>query len=248
MKYPKKEPVPIPPAIIYARFSPRPYEPRVPKSIETQVSFCMDYAKIHDMEVIGTFKDEYATGGQRSGRPGFEDALTLAKERKGVLLVYDLSRFARNARDAMNCAEELKEAGAHLASVKDNIDTSSAIGRCFFTVISAFNELEREKTAGRTRDAMVELQRRGRRVGRYPPYGWSLDPNNPAKPDKENPARIIPNEVEQETAKIIVQLRDAGLIWRKIAEELRRRGLKPRGPAWRQKLLEKVYRRAQIGI
>ena len=239
MKYPKPLPPVIPPGVIYARFSPRPYHRKIPKTIQTQTSICEDYCRTREMEIIGRFYDEYASGGWRAGRPGFEDAMKMAKENKAVLVVYDLSRFARSTRDATHCLAELDEAGAHLASVLDTLDTSSPMGRCIFTVMAAFNQLEREHISLKTRDALLTMQRKGFRVGRYAPYGWAIDP--------EDPKRTVRVPSEQRAITIILQLRDSGMQWKEVIQELHRLEIAPRGKWWRVNRL-KIYNRAQVGI
>ena len=54
----------------------------------------------------------------------------------GVLVVYSLSRLARSTRDAIEITERLEQSGADLVSITERIDTTTGIGRFFFTAIA----------------------------------------------------------------------------------------------------------------
>jgi DNA invertase Pin-like site-specific DNA recombinase len=110
-----------------------------------------------------TFTDKVS--GSRISRPGLEQALAALK--KGdCLIVWKLDRLGRSVRHLVELSARFKEQGIDLRSVSDGIDTSTATGRFFFHVMSAFAEMERELIRERTNAGLAAAKDRGRLGGR----------------------------------------------------------------------------------
>lgn len=194
-----------------------------------------DYCKAHAWDIAAEYEEPDASGGDES-RPKLELALQAACQHKGVLLVHSLSRLARNTRHCLNIAERLQLAGADLASVKDHIDTSTPTGRCLFTMIAAFNQLEREQTSERTSDAirrkMASGVRWGAPLGRAKPFGRDGNYSNMPYgmcPDPNDPKRMIQDKREQASIELIRQLRSTGMSLRAITRYLNSHSIYCRG-------------------
>ena len=67
------------------------------------------------------------SGGRADNRPGLQAALADACKRRGVLVVYSLSRVARSTRDALAIAERLDKAGADLVCIETMVDLREAV-------------------------------------------------------------------------------------------------------------------------
>jgi DNA invertase Pin-like site-specific DNA recombinase len=192
-KEPKKE------SVIYTRFSPRRHADTC-ESLDTQFEYCTSHCKLHNMAVIGSYEDEALSGANADNRPGLQSAIEHAIRAKACLVFYSLSRLARSTRDALQIAERLTKGNATLCSVKETFDTSTPMGQCMFTVMSAFNELDRMKISECTSDAMLRHQASGRRMSATLPYGWRKDP--------DNDARMLPDERERKIIDKIMFLRE----------------------------------------
>src|SRR5262249_35833278 len=144
------------------------------------------------------------SGGRADNRPDLQAAIALACKRKAVLVVYKLDRLARNTRDALDVLERLRKSKAELASLVEQINSRSPMGRFFFTQLAAFAELERGQIRARTSAAMRSYQAGGRRMSRADrcPFGQ--------KPDPSDPSRLIGCPEEQAALERIRQLRAAG--------------------------------------
>ncbi len=68
----------------------------------------------------------------------------------------------------MNLASEFEEKGVNLVVVEQNINTSTAEGKLFFTIISAMAEFERSLISARTKDGLAAARARGMKGGRKP--------------------------------------------------------------------------------
>jgi DNA invertase Pin-like site-specific DNA recombinase len=87
--------------------------------------------------VLAAYSDKDLSGGRADNRPGLQEAIATACQRKAVLCVYSLSRLARCTKDAIELAERLNAAGADLAVIQENVNTRSPMGRFIFTLFSA---------------------------------------------------------------------------------------------------------------
>ena len=117
---------------------------------------------------------EAMSGGRMDNRPELNKAVGRACKLGGILVVYSLSRFSRSVRDTLAMSEQLDRAGANLASLSERLDTSSAVGRMVFKLLSTLAEFERDQGAERTRAALGHMRRTNRRISAKIPFGYTL--------------------------------------------------------------------------
>lgn len=222
------------PAILYARFSPRP-DAAETDSITKQLDRCRAYCIAQDYTLLAEENDAELSGGRADNRPGLQRALALACQHKAVLVCYDLSRLARNTRDAIEIVERLQAAGANLAFLDMKLDTSSPTGRCFFTILAAFAQLYREQIAVRTSAAMLKHQAAGRRMSDRAPYGWKKDP--------ANSAFLVTDPHEQNIIEWIRDKAAQGKPQRQIARALDSQQITCRGHLWHHTQIDRILKR-----
>lgn len=83
-----------------------------------------------------------------------------------VIIVYKLDRISRSVQDLESLAKRFQEQGVEFVSLTDQIDTSTAMGRFFFHVMSAISELEHDIIVERTKAGLEAARARGKRGGR----------------------------------------------------------------------------------
>ncbi len=132
------------------------------------------YCALHGVTLAQTYADEGLSGKRADNRPGLQQAIAHACESHGVLVVYSLSRLARSTRDAIDIAERLAKSGADLVSITEKIDTTTSMGRFFFTTIAALAQLERDQISERTCMALAHKRSKRQRVSGHIPYGSRL--------------------------------------------------------------------------
>lgn len=142
-------------------------------SLEMQRERIGAWCVANDHELESVFV-ETASGGRTSNRPEVKRAVALACRVRGVLVVFSLSRLARSVKDTLAIAEQLDKAGANLASISERIDTSSALGKMVFRLLSTMNEFEKDQLSERTENAMSHLRRCNRRISARIPFGYDL--------------------------------------------------------------------------
>ena len=205
-------------------------------------------------DIILEERDE-GISGDDPGREGFERALAAACKHKAVFVVYDITRFAREARLGLEMWDRLIKAKAHLAAVAEGINTLSPVGmhvtKLIFTILSGVAEMQLAMIRDRTSKAMRSYQAHGRRMGRLDrcPFGKMPDPHGPMVKDKETgqftnrPAHMIDNPEEQAVIEQIRRLRAQGDGPRKIARHLNGTGIPCRGKRWHASTVASILRR-----
>ena len=108
---------------------------------------------------------DHGVSGAKAERPELDKALEHIRK-KDVLVIWKLDRLGRSLSHLLSIIEELKERGAHFASVQDGFDTSTASGKMVFLVIGAMAEYERNLMRERTMAGLAAARARGRMGGR----------------------------------------------------------------------------------
>jgi site-specific DNA recombinase len=107
-------------------------------------------------ELIGEFV-EYGVSGRTTHRPALQRMLAeLPKLRPTYVIVYDLSRLARNRLDDALLMLKIEQSGARLVSVLENIDQTPS-GRLTHGVMAAVNEF---RSAGDAEKVKMGLHRK----------------------------------------------------------------------------------------
>jgi len=115
---------------------------------------------------VAVYADEGISGSVRD-RAGLDAALDELQP-GDALVVVALDRLGRDLSDLVRVVDGLRERGAHLRSLRESIDTTTAAGRMLFGIFGALSEYERAMIQERTMERLAAKKRRGERVGRKP--------------------------------------------------------------------------------
>lgn len=118
------------------------------------------------LEAVGcdrVFTDTFT--GTKKDRPELNKALDVLRN-GDTLVVTRLDRLGRSAKDLLQIVTGLEERGVEFEVIEQSIDTKTAEGKLFFTIISGFAEFEREIMRSRTMDGLAAARARGRLGGR----------------------------------------------------------------------------------
>ena len=178
--------------------------------MEVQETKIREWASLHNYKVLAVLVDAGLSGKRADNRPALQDAITQATTHQAAMVVYKLDRLARSTRDAIDIADRLETAGADLVSLTERIDTTTAMGRMFFSLTAALAQLERDLTSERTSSALQQMKSTGRRVG-HVPYGSALAADGIHLVDVPDELRIVSR---------IKRLRKRGLSYHRIAARL----------------------------
>lgn len=118
------------------------------------------------LDTIGMDKIfEEKISGKNTDRPQLQAMLEYVREGDTVY-VKDLSRLARNTKDLLEIVEYLDNKGAGLFSIKENIDTTTSMGKLMLTFLGAIYQFERENLLERQRDGIAVAKMKGKYKGR----------------------------------------------------------------------------------
>ena len=194
------------------------------------------YAQAHGFELAGVEIDR-GVSGKSMGRPALQRALRRLKdgEAEGLVAV-KLDRLSRSIRDTLDLVERSEREGWALHSIAERLDTGSAVGRFTVHLLGALAQLEREQLGERTRSALAELRRQGRRISGRPPLGFRFEGGV-----------LVAVEAEQRVLGRLLELRAERLGARSIAKRFAAEGIgNPRtGKDWNPSTLASILRRLE---
>ena len=184
-------------------------------SIQNQQQLLRKYAIENGYENIIELADE-GFSGKNTNRPGFNKLIELVKQKKiNAVVVYSLSRFARSTVDTLKILELLTKNNVIFVSLSEKIETDSAVGKFFLSVVASLSELERNQISERTKSALHFKKSKMELVGSVP-YGYDCF-------DGKN---LTENPDEQATLKLMRKLRESKNSYSEIVNHLTNVGAK----------------------
>lgn len=154
-------------------------------SLDNQELKIMTYAELNGMELIDLIRDE-GISGKSLDRAGIKRILEMVRAGEiQAIIVYKLDRLSRKTLDTLNLIELFEKNGVAFHSISEKIDTESATGKFFLTIVSALSQMERDLISERTTDALSYKKEKGEWCGRVP-FGFMVKDNHLI----ENPEQI----------------------------------------------------------
>src|SRR5664279_770649 len=83
-----------------------------------------------------------------------------------IVVVWRLDRLGRSLKNLIALVEDLAEKGVGFRSLTESIDTTTANGKLFFSIMGALAEFERDLVRERTMAGLEAARARGRVGGR----------------------------------------------------------------------------------
>jgi site-specific DNA recombinase len=152
---------PMPGAVIYIRVSTREQTENL--SLPTQLRACEEYCRREGYQVLERFTEE-GESAKTADRPALQRLLTFCRANKGrvhFVVVFNLTRFAREKYDHFALRALLKGLGISLRSATEPIDDTST-GKLMEGVLAAFAQFDNDVRSERTRAGMKAAGEIGR--------------------------------------------------------------------------------------
>jgi len=232
-------------AIGYVRVSTTE-QARYGVSLDAQADQVKAYCKTRDLVLLRTYIERGASGKRRMrDRPAgmrLHTQLTHPDCRGMHVIIPKLDRGFRNAVDALSSLQDLEKRDQRLHFVDMGlgpIDSSSAMGKLFFTILAAVAEAESARIGERVRDCQGRLRREGRPWGPAP-YGYVKTGGTGANRDW----RLEPEATEMAALGLIRWLSDMGRSFGEISRALEGEGFRPkRARKWSRQVVKQQVRR-----
>lgn len=203
-------------------------------SIEAQTKKIQSYCNFKELELVSIIKDEAVSGFRPlEKRPGGKELLdTISNNQAQNIIAVKLDRLFRNTGDAIAKSNDFQSKGVDLHLLDIDIDTSTATGKIFFTIIAGLAQFERDITGERTK-AVLDMKRKEGKVYNHTPYGFD-----------RNGDYLTTNNSETKAINEIVRLHNNGFTLREIAHELELQGIKPKkSNCWHAKVIAGILKR-----
>jgi DNA invertase Pin-like site-specific DNA recombinase len=104
-------------------------------------------------------------GGVKEERPGWHQLMDYLREGDS-LVITELSRMTRSLKHLLQVVDNLDNKGVNIISLREHIDTSTATGRCFVSIMGAISQMERELKSERASAGREAAKARGKTGGR----------------------------------------------------------------------------------
>ena len=133
---------------------------------ETQLMPLRDFCRANDWEVIKEYVDT-ASARDLAHRTAWRELLDdCAKRRCKVVVVFKLDRAFRSVKDMHDTLATWDLLGVQFKSLREQFDTSTAVGRLLLNLLAAVAEFELEMIRERVKAGMDRARRQGKRIGR----------------------------------------------------------------------------------
>lgn len=139
---------------------------------ETQRERIQYWADHNDYQDI-TFYEDLAVSGQDEHRNGYADLMEDYRDYDAVV-VRELSRFGRDPLTVMEDVEEIIQSQTDFVSLREDFDTSSAMGKAFVRIVAVINGMYSDLRREQAIRAAERRREQGLHVGRPKKLGDGL--------------------------------------------------------------------------
>ena len=205
-------------------------------SLPRQKNLIEAYCSLKNLPKVRFIVDE-GVSGFKSNRPGYQQVIELIQSGEvDILIVHDLARLSRRVRDTLSFVEDvIQRHEVEFVSLREDIDTTTPVGKAFLTINAAFNQLYRDEISYRTKSALDHKKTKNEKTGGVIPFGYSLVGTH----------KLIPLRGEMETIRQIYQLRKEGYSLREIVTHLYENGVETKtgNKKWSPKVVRDILER-----
>jgi DNA invertase Pin-like site-specific DNA recombinase/archaellum component FlaC len=200
-------------------------------SIPAQLGAMRKYAADHDWDVSNEFVDE-AESARTANRPAFKEMIAHVRQKNcgfETILVWKLSRFARNREDSIVYKSLLKKHNVSLISINERVDDTPG-GKLFEGMIEVIDEFYSTNLAEDTRRGLRENASRGFCNGGIAPVGYK---SKTVTVGANKKTKLEPDEAFAPVVKRIFDMAAKGSGAKEIVNTLNSEGLRTRaGGPW----------------
>lgn len=198
-------------AVAYMRYSS---ENQDDCSIEHQRLKIKEYCKSKNILLVDEYVDTAITG-RTPDRPGLNKLMADIKkpQKWDTILVFDWSRFFRNAGYAILYSQNISDLGFELISVSQP-SINTPMGKLMEYFFHICNEYYSDNNALHTHAGLSNKAKQGLHCGGIPPLGY----------DAQKDHQLTINKKEAEAVQIIFNMFEQGYTFQKIADYLNANG------------------------
>lgn len=139
---------------------------REKQTVEQQEEITKKFCEQQGIQIFNTYSEKIS--GAKDARPELDRMLKDMRDGKfNTVVVAKYDRLGRSTKHLLDVLDEFRNRNVTLIAVSQNIDTSTPMGKFFFTVIAGIGELEREMIVERTKDKLDYYKRQLQKKGYF---------------------------------------------------------------------------------
>ena len=204
-------------------------------SLGAQRQALEDHCMIYDYQIAKVYTDD-GYSGRNTKRPAYKQMMEEIDSWDSIL-VLKMDRIHRNTRNFIEMMDLLKKRHKGFISMQEKLDTETAMGNFFMTLMQSIAQLESEQIGERTRFGMkqkaesLSMNDDGKRtMGFTPPFGYRIEDG-----------KLADDYDEQEIVSLIFELYANDETMDSICYSLNRQGLLTRkGNPWNKYNLRNI--------
>jgi len=184
-------------------------------TLDAQAHHCKNMLDAFEYELADIGNDGIVNDDGYSGkdlnRPGIQMILQdihKAKSFDGIIF-FRLDRLTRNPRDLYSMIDLFRASDIDFVSVRENLDSSTAIGRVVIGILGLLSAFERELTGERVKASAIARVRQGFRIGGKTPIGYKLIKDGDPLPNGKQSYKAV---IDEKTAPVLRK------VWEMAAE------------------------------
>ena len=214
------------------------YQKLKENSINNQIKSINDYCNNDNMCLIDIFEDN-GVSGMNSDRSGLNQLFDkVKKDNIDIVIVYSLSRLGRKLKDVIGFVEMLDKHNVQFISLKENFNNNDIVGKLMFNILGSINEFEVNLLSQRISD--VKQYKKSVREVYSGKICFGL---------KRNGKKLIDNDTEMKTLKLIHKFRNDKMSYFKISDYLNERNiLSKENKQWYGNSVRSVYLNNVISV
>ena len=131
------------------------------KGLESQVLALETYCKENGITNYKIYKDT-AISGTKANRPSLNQLkLDCNEGRIKSVIVYSFSRMGRSTSHLIDILHFFETLKIDFISLSEKLDTSTAMGKCLFSIISSISQMERDLISERVKSGLKNAKSKG---------------------------------------------------------------------------------------
>jgi DNA invertase Pin-like site-specific DNA recombinase len=139
------------------------------QTVDNQLRELQQVAEHRGWQVVEVYRDAGISGAKgRDKRPGLDAMLKDASRRKfDVVMAWAIDRLGRSLIDLLGTIQNLDTVGVDLYLDKQNLDTTTPVGKLLFHVTGAFAQFERDMIRQRVSAGLARVKDTIERDGKF---------------------------------------------------------------------------------